>query len=273
MKIYTRDTMGNWNVPLSDDSEGSLKCYNLLPDAPEDRFRMIVEYYSILHRYYRLVARRGEHEGLIVEELSENDARSLAVAYLNGGDVFHAARGGESGITDLIRQYPVHDVGLLALVGGKVPLQNTENFTSELANKVSNYRMLGDKGLRIVLSDSLELSENETPDLHLMRASIEVSPQIVIAGVIGALVVAGLLFLCLRGCNDGETSQKKTDDKTPPITCKEDCKCKEEQVPCTCPTEEKAEGNGKKKDCKCKKGSEQCTCPTESSADTLQQQT
>lgn len=242
MKIYMCDNRGTWREPLPADEteEAASKCYSLLPDAPNDRFRILVQYYNILNRYFRFVARRGEREGLIVEELSEREARSLVLAYLRGEDVFRAAREKEVGITALIQQYTVRDGDPLILLGADVPLQRSKNFADELSDRVRNYRMQREMGPRIILSDSRTAAEGEYPDLQLVPAKFALTrTQIIVGAAIIGVVLSIAIYLHDKKKNEEVTTEKicKCTDAQP--KCSPGCTCKTTNS-CTCPPEASA---------------------------------
>ncbi len=227
MKIYMCDNKGTWRepLPIDESEEAASKCYSLLPDAPNDCYRVLVQYYNILNRYFRFVARRGESEGLIVEELSEEDARSLVLAYLQGEDVFRAAREKEVGITALIQRYTVRDGDPLFLLGADVPLQRSKNFADELSDRVRNYKMRREMGPRIILSDSRTAAEGEDPDLRLVPAKpATLTPVQIVVGAVIIGVVLGITFYCLFGRGNDETSQKKNEDTSHPVLTPEQSK-------------------------------------------------
>lgn len=197
MKVYTRHHTGKWSVdPIPPDAAN---LFERLPDDPQEHFRILVEHYHPVPRYYRIAARRGEYEAFIAEELSETDARSLLLAYLREREnVFRAMYGTGCAIAELIRQNPVLDKISITPLTSKIILRKDKAFVNKLIDRVRCYRMQRKKGLRIALSDSIVLDNGEKPDLQLVRMPLWARVAI---GSIGMVVLAFLLSLFFRGCD------------------------------------------------------------------------
>lgn len=176
MKIWYRKSQNNeWSAKPSKDG---VYLWRLLPDNPEqEKFCLLVNYFEGSGNYC-LVARSDTSESVIADELNEQEARSLVLAYLKARDQLFAAAE-QDAIERLIAAYSVEDHGLL--VNQKnVQLRPADALSSlpDVAEKVRLYRLRRDDGLRIIAADHFYKTPTEVdPDLSVWEKAPERLPD------------------------------------------------------------------------------------------------
>ncbi len=234
MKIYYCN-QGQW---IANTSKRNRDLSNRLPDVDGEGYRLLVEYTHLGGEYF-LAAKDDDGDAVVVEQLSEAEARSLTIAYLlERGNFFSAAAESVERLVKLAAGHPVEKDNGNFFTKGKYCHKANEGVEKVIA-ELREHTLRSNPGLRIILSDHFGGQwSQESPDICLwnkvpgallgpkvVESDIERMKKVLVdkarvckewcnnnpieAVCIGVILV-GVLGLFLHGCGNDE-SQKKTE--------------------------------------------------------------
>ena len=234
MKIYYCN-QGQWTA---NTSKRNRELSNRLPNIAGERYRLLVEYTHLGGEYF-LAAKDDAGNAVVVEQLSEAEARSLTIAYLRERkNLFTAAAESVDRLEKLAASHPVEKDNGNFFTKGKYCHRADEGVEKVIA-ELREHTLRSNPGLRIILSDHFGGQwEQESPDICLWNdvpeallrpkaaeSDIERIKKVLVDKVkvckewcnnhpveavcIGVILV-GVLGLLLHGCGSDEP-QKKTE--------------------------------------------------------------
>ena len=215
MKIYYCN-QGQWTTNTSNRNR---ELSNRLPDVDGEGYRLLVEYTHLGGEYF-LAAKDDVGNAVVVEQLSEAEARSLTIAYLRErGNFFAAAAESVELLEKLAASHPVEKDNGNFFTKGKYCHRADEGVEKVIA-ELREHTLRSKPGLRIILSDHFDGQwEQESPDICLWdkvpkdhegqgQAELDIDPIKVACVGVAVLAAVLVLFACFRGCGSDEPQKK-----------------------------------------------------------------
>ena len=217
MKIYYCN-QGQWTA---NTSKRNRELSSRLPNVDGEGYRLLVEYTHLGGEYF-LAAKDDAGNAVVVEQLSEAEARSLTIAYLRErGNFFAAAAESVERLEKLAASHPVEKDNGNFFSERKYCHRADEGVEKVIAQLIE-HTLRSNPGLRIILSDHFDGQwEQESPDICLWdkvpkahgeqgQAELDIDPIKVACVGVAVLAAVLVLFACFRGCGSDEP-QKKTE--------------------------------------------------------------